>query len=307
MKHGVAFRKFSRTSSHRNLMLRNLVTSLFEHEQIRTTLPKAKDAARLAEKVSTVNHTAYISSNLREQIITLGKKGTESAYSRAQAYVLKPTVLPKLFETFAKRYATRPGGYTRIHRIDNRAGDNAPMALLELVDNPRDFKFEMTARAVGRDLLTDRLRWNSPRGVLNQGVNAPDSITREVKLGSHDKGELRPATRRNLQKILKYRGSSVLREIGKKASVWIETLLATPIQQKRRDIAADAKNKAKGASSHLVKFGGIGSRAGSAVPGDTRSALHLAQGALARPRRPLRSISVLPSPTPYDAKSLHPQ
>ncbi|KAK0478415.1 ribosomal protein L17 [Armillaria novae-zelandiae] len=72
MKHGVAFRKFSRTTSHRNLMLRNLVTSLFEHEQIKTTLPKAKDAARLAEK-----------------IITLGKKGNNVALTKASAFLLK--------------------------------------------------------------------------------------------------------------------------------------------------------------------------------------------------------------------------
>jgi len=79
-------------------------------------------------------------------------------------------------ETFTQRYATRPGGYTRIHCIDNRTGDNAPMTLLELVDNPRDFKLEMTARAVGRDLLTERLRWNSPQGVLNNGINALESM-----------------------------------------------------------------------------------------------------------------------------------
>ena len=106
----------------------------------------------------------------------LGKKGTESSYQRAQAFVLKPNVLPKLFETFMQCYATRPGGYTRIHRIDNRTGDNAPMTLLELVDNPRDFKLEMTARAVGRNLLTEKLRWNSPRGVLTNGIDAFESI-----------------------------------------------------------------------------------------------------------------------------------
>ncbi|KAL4064910.1 ribosomal protein L17 [Scleroderma yunnanense] len=291
MKHGVAFRKFSRSSSHRNLMLRNLVTSLFEHEQIRTTLPKAKDTARLAEK-----------------IITLGKKGTESAYQRAQAFVLKPNVLPKLFETFAARYAKRPGGYTRIHRIDNRTGDNAPMALLELVDNPRDFKFEMTARAVGRDLLTEKLRWKSPRGVLNSGVNAFESISREVKLGTHEKGELRPATRRNLQKVIKYRGSLSLSDIGKKASVWVETLFAMPLQQRKAQIAADAsadaKNRAK-ATNYVDKFPKTGSRAGVAAPGDTRSAMRLAKGALARPRRSSRHSSFVPTPTPYNAETLH--
>lgn len=292
MKHGVAFRKFSRTTSHRNLMLRNLVTALFEHEQIRTTLPKAKDTARLAEK-----------------IITLGKRGTESTYKRAQAFVLKPAVLPKLFGTFAKRYAKRPGGYTRIHRIDNRTGDNAPMALLELVDNPRDFKFEMTARAVGRDLLTEKLRRNTPRTVLNSGVDATESITKEVKLAARDKGELRPSTRINLQKVVKYRASSALKEIGNRASTWIETLLAIPLQQKRAQIAtdasADAKNKAK-TSNYVENFPKATIRSGAAVPGDVRSAVRLAQGAIARPRRPPRTIS-LSSSTPYNSQTLHSQ
>ncbi|KAI6005295.1 ribosomal protein L17 [Pisolithus orientalis] len=292
MKHGVAFRKFSRTSSHRNLMLRNLVTALFEHEQIRTTLPKAKDTARLAEK-----------------IISLGKRGSESAYNRAQAFVLKPAVLPKLFETFAQRYAKRPGGYTRIHRIDNRTGDNAPMALLELVDNPRDFKFEMTARAVGRDLLTEQLRWNSPRTVLNSGVDATQSIAKEVMLSAREKGELRPSTRINLQKVVKYRGSSALKEIGKRASAWVETLLAIPLQQKKMQIAADASAAAKykaQTSNYVEKFPKTTIRAGAAVPGDVRSAMRLAKGAIARPRRPPRSIS-LPSPARYDSQTLHRQ
>ncbi|KIJ68358.1 hypothetical protein HYDPIDRAFT_36842, partial [Hydnomerulius pinastri MD-312] len=205
MKHGVAFRKFSRTTSHRNLMLRNLVTSLFEHEQIRTTLPKAKDTARLAEK-----------------IITLGKRNSEPAYRRAQGFLLKPSLLPKLFTTFAERYKERPGGYTRVLPIDNRTGDNAPMALLELVDNPNDFKLEMTARALGRELLTEKLRWKSPRGVLNSGVtDASSSISKELNLQVKDKGELRPVTRRNLQKVMKYRGNEALTEIGSKATQYI--------------------------------------------------------------------------------------
>lgn len=105
------------------------------------------------------------------------------------------------------------------------------MALLELVDNPRDFKLEMTARAVGRDLLTEKLRWNSPRGVLNSGVDALESISREVKLGTHDKGELRPATRRNLQKVIRYRGNPSLRDVGKKASAWIVSAAILPCRQ----------------------------------------------------------------------------
>ncbi|KAF9069130.1 ribosomal protein L17 [Rhodocollybia butyracea] len=184
MKHGVAFRKFSRPTSHRMLMLRNLVTSLFEHEQIKTTLPKAKDTARLAEK-----------------IITLGKKGDRSAHERASAFLLKPEVLPKLFGTFASRYADRPGGYTRIHKFGNRPGDNAPVAILELVDNPRDLRWEITARAIGREVVQDKFRWQKPLNLIKTGVHGTGEIIEaEKKLEFGQSGMLRPKTRWNMRK-----------------------------------------------------------------------------------------------------------
>ncbi|KIK93645.1 hypothetical protein PAXRUDRAFT_828746 [Paxillus rubicundulus Ve08.2h10] len=292
MKHGVAFRKFSRTSSHRNLMLRNLVTSLFEHEQIRTTLPKAKDTARLAEK-----------------IITLGKKGNESAYRRAQGFLLKPTVLPRLFTTFAERYKERPGGYTRVIQIDNRVGDNAPMALLELVDNPNDFKLDMTARAVGRELLTEKLRWNTPRGLLNSGVtDAHASVSNELKLRVTDKGQLRSVTRRNLQKVMKYRGAQTITEISNKATSYIESLLAKPIQQSRAQMAENSRAKSAN-TSYAAEFPKASSRAGTAVPGEVRSAVQLAQGALVRTRWSPKSRSgsanrAPPLPLRYSVQNL---
>lgn len=96
------------------------------------------------------------------------------------------------------------------------------MALLELVDNPRDFKFEMTARAVGRELLTDKLRSNTPRGVLNNGVtDAHSSLSDELRLKVSDKGQLRSVTRSNLQKVLRYRGREALVEISQKATAHI--------------------------------------------------------------------------------------
>ncbi|EIW86636.1 ribosomal protein L17 [Coniophora puteana RWD-64-598 SS2] len=192
MKHGVALRKFSRTSSHRDLMLRNLVCSLFEHEQIRTTLPKAKDTARLAEKV-----------------ITLGKRKDLSSYQNARAFLLKPELMPKLFGQFADRYKERPGGYTRIHRLGSRQGDNAPMALVELVDNAHDLRVEMTARAIGRELLTDRLRQEAPRELAGKGIDdAHDILQREVMSDSSDNSQLRPKTKLNLQKVLKFNDSN---------------------------------------------------------------------------------------------------
>ncbi|KAF8140181.1 mitochondrial ribosomal protein L17 [Boletus edulis] len=286
MKHGVAFRKFSRTSSHRNLMLRNLVTSLFEHEQIRTTLPKAKDAARLAEK-----------------IITLGKKGTETSYRRAQGFLLKPEFLSKLFTTFAQRYKERPGGYTRVVQIDHRKGDNAPMALLELVDNPRDFKLEMTARAVGRELLTDKLRWKTPRGVLNNSVvDAHSAVSDELQLKVSDKGQLRSVTRGNLQKALA--------DISQKATAHIESLLARPILQQRTQVAENSRAE-NAKAPYGVAFPKTSLHAGFAVPGEVRPAGQLAKGALTRtgwtPRSRLRSANKgPPRPSAYTAQTLRP-
>jgi len=278
-------------------MLRNLVTSLFEHEQIRTTLAKAKDTARLAEK-----------------IITLGKKNSETSYRHAQGFLLKPSVLPKLFTTFAERYASRPGGYTRIHRLENRTGDNAPIALLELVDNPRDFKLEMTARAVGRELLNEKLRWNSPRGVVNSGVkHAETVVAKELNLGTIDSGELRPTTRRNLQKVMKYRGQEALAKIGSKATAYVETLLAKPIAQTKMQLRADSKEKEKarkrGNPNFVGEFPVLPTRAGAAPPGEAQTAMRLVQGSLARPSRPPKQRSswitnVPRKPATYTAESL---
>ncbi len=117
MRHLKAYRKLNRTSSHRSLMLRNLVTSLFEHERVETTVMKAKEARRIAER-----------------LITLGKKGTLHARRRAATVLLKKSAVKKLFDEIAPRYMDRNGGYTRILRVGYRKGDGAPLAFLELVE-----------------------------------------------------------------------------------------------------------------------------------------------------------------------------
>jgi large subunit ribosomal protein L17 len=119
MRHRVGSRKLNRNTSHRLAMLRNMVTSLLEHEKIETTVPKAKEARKIAEK-----------------IITLGKKGGLSNVRMAERTVRSKDVLKKVFGELKDRYATRPGGYTRIVRLGFRVGDAAQMALLELVDRP---------------------------------------------------------------------------------------------------------------------------------------------------------------------------
>lgn len=119
MRHRVGHRKLQKTTPHRLAMLDNMVTSLLEHEAIRTTVPKAKEARRLAER-----------------IITLGKRGGLSNVRLAERNVRSRAVLQKVFGELKDRYASRPGGYTRIVRLGFRTGDAAEMALLELVDRP---------------------------------------------------------------------------------------------------------------------------------------------------------------------------
>lgn len=117
MKHRVVGRRLDRTTEHRTAMLRNLVTSLLDHERITTTAPKAKELKRFADK-----------------IITLGKKGSPHARRTAAVDVRNTEILEKLFGDVAERFKSRPGGYTRIVRLRNRVGDNASMAMIELVD-----------------------------------------------------------------------------------------------------------------------------------------------------------------------------
>ncbi|MGQ0503720.1 MAG: 50S ribosomal protein L17 [Myxococcaceae bacterium] len=129
MKHRVAHRKLNRDTPHRLAMLNNMVTSLLEHEAIKTTLPKAKEARRLAERM-----------------ITLGKRGGLANVRLAARSVKNKDLLSKVFGELKDRYASRPGGYTRITRLNYRHGDAAQMALLELVDRPEKKSEEKPAK-----------------------------------------------------------------------------------------------------------------------------------------------------------------
>ncbi len=117
MRHKVGHRKLQRTTSHRLAMLKNMVTSLLEHEQISTTVPKAKEARRMAERV-----------------ITLGKRGGVANVRLAQKTVKDRVILAKVFGELKERYAKRDGGYTRLLRAGFRRGDAAEVAILQLVD-----------------------------------------------------------------------------------------------------------------------------------------------------------------------------
>lgn len=195
-----------------------MVSSLLQHEQIKTTLPKAKDTARLAEKARfKVLLRLLILISL--QIITLGKQGDLHAFKRAKQFLLLPQLTPKVFTTLAQRYADRPGGYTRIHKFGRRKGDNAPHAILELVDNPRDLRFEMTARAIGWDLLSKRLDEGGPSALAKTGVKDVENVVKHERESEATgwTGELRPMTRWSLKKVLKFRGSEGVSELVKKA------------------------------------------------------------------------------------------
>lgn len=121
MRHRSGLRKLNRTSSHRLAMFRNMTVSLLRHEMIKTTLPKAKELRRVAEP-----------------ILTLGKTPSLANRRLAFARLRDREMVIKLFDELGPRYATRNGGYLRVLKFGFRQGDNAPMALIELMDRPAD-------------------------------------------------------------------------------------------------------------------------------------------------------------------------
>nr|WP_321530919.1 50S ribosomal protein L17 [uncultured Desulfuromonas sp.] len=117
MRHNKSGRRLGRNSSHRAAMLRNMVTSLIDHERITTTDARAKEVRKIAEKM-----------------ITLGKRGDLHARRQALSVIREKDVVAKLFDRLAPRFSERCGGYTRIIKVGNRLGDNAPVSIIEFVD-----------------------------------------------------------------------------------------------------------------------------------------------------------------------------
>lgn len=194
MRHRLANKSLSRPTAHRLLLLRNLVSSLLQHEQITTTVAKAKEAQKVAEKV-----------------IGWGKKGGKDNWIRANSFLLNPTeTLAPLFTTYSERYADRAGGYTRLHRAGHRQGDYAALAVLELVDSPHDLKFESAASAVGRELAVKsregggRATWGDFRKSVEGGDHAAElaNLTKSTVLDE--------LTRKNVGKALAFRKSVVV-------------------------------------------------------------------------------------------------
>jgi large subunit ribosomal protein L17 len=123
MRHRLSGRKLGRTSSHRKALLKNMAAALIKHEQIKTTLPKAKELAPHVEK-----------------LITLGKRGSLHARRQAFAQLRDEAMVVKLFDVLAERYGSRSGGYTRIMKAGHRFGDAADMAIIEFIDRDEDAK-----------------------------------------------------------------------------------------------------------------------------------------------------------------------
>jgi large subunit ribosomal protein L17 len=123
MRHAKSGRKFNRTASHRKAMFANMAVALIKHEQIKTTLPKAKDLRGVVDR-----------------LITLGKRGDLHARRQALSVLRDSTIAAKLFDELAERYKDRPGGYTRVIKAGFRYGDTAPMAVIELVERNPDAK-----------------------------------------------------------------------------------------------------------------------------------------------------------------------
>jgi large subunit ribosomal protein L17 len=123
MRHRKAGRKLNRTATHRSALLASLASALIKHEQIATTLPKAKELRRVADR-----------------LVTLAKRGDLHARRLAFARIRDDAMVSKLFDTLGPRYAERPGGYTRVLKAGFRYGDSAPMAVIEFVDRDEDAK-----------------------------------------------------------------------------------------------------------------------------------------------------------------------
>jgi large subunit ribosomal protein L17 len=146
MRHRKDHRKLSRTASHRRAVLRNLATALFQYERIETTVAKAKEVRRLAER-----------------LITFGKRGDLAARRHVARFVMKPEVTSKLFETIAPWYAERQGGYTRILRIGPRLGDAGETAYLELVKTVEQKERERKERIAAAEAKEAALKGGAPK------------------------------------------------------------------------------------------------------------------------------------------------
>jgi large subunit ribosomal protein L17 len=184
MRHRKDHRKLSRTASHRRAVLRNLVTALFEYERIETTLAKAKEARRYAERM-----------------ITFGKQGDIAARRHVAKFVMKPGIADKLFTTIAPWYTERHGGYTRIIKIGQRLGDAGETAYLELVKSTEQKEQERQARLAAAEAKEAALKGDKATAKKNKaeakgGEGAPDAPADKPRRDKKQSSGAGPAKRR---------------------------------------------------------------------------------------------------------------
>ena len=175
MRHKLSGRQLSRNSPHRHALLRNMAVSLLRHETIRTTLPKAKELRRVVEP-----------------LITLGKKDSEPNRRLAFARLRDTAVVTKLFGELGPRFRARPGGYTRILRMEPRAGDSAPMALMQLVDRPAPEAIANPEEAKGAKAAKPRKAPKAVKGEADLG-----------KVGAENAAKPARATKKTVAKVAK--------------------------------------------------------------------------------------------------------
>lgn len=197
MRHLKSGRKLTRTSSHRDAMFRNMAVSLFRHEQLRTTLPKAKELRRVAEP-----------------LITLGKSGSVANRRLAFSRLRDREMVGKLFSDLGIRFKDRPGGYLRILKVGYRRGDNAPMAIVQLVEEAPTAELESPKQKASAD--------------------APKAKAKEKKPATKAKAEKEP-------------------EKSKKAKAKKETKAAATIGRKKKATKSTAKKKAKKTTKKKAK------------------------------------------------------
>ncbi len=164
MRHMKAGKKLGRTGSHRRAMFRNIVTSLLQSERIVTTEGKSREVGRLAEKM-----------------ITLGKRGDLHARRQAVSFIKSNEVVKKLFSELAERYRTREGGYTRVLKLEPRAGDNAPMAMVELVDRPMAEQSEKESKARKKEIKAKASKKAAAKKAAPKKVAKKEASKKEVE------------------------------------------------------------------------------------------------------------------------------
>jgi len=185
MRHRKDHRKLSRTASHRRAVLRNLVTALFQYERIQTTVAKAKETRRLAERM-----------------ITFAKRGDVAARRHVDRFVMRPDVTRKLFETIAPWYAERPGGYTRILRIGHRLGDAGETCYLELVKSAEQMEKERLERLAAEEPKDKSEKGGSKRRA--KAGAAPEAAAEKPKRGARrGDGDVQAPSRKRTRRGVK--------------------------------------------------------------------------------------------------------